>query len=227
MNHEFDKFATNYRAEQTKHLTPTGENSQYFAQLKAQKLKEWSNKYRLASPQKILDFGCGDGIMSYEVKKLFPSTQLYGVDPSFESIELAKKNVPNAHFYTSGTTLSFFESNMFDIIYCAGVFHHIPFDEHDHYLQELHRVLRPGGIIVLFELNPFNPGTKFIFIGHPMETNAKMLTPWYTKKVTTSIGYKETIFYCFFPKFLQALRPLEQWLTKLPLGGLYATITQK
>ncbi len=227
MNPEFDKFANSYRAEQTKYLGPTGENSLYFAQLKAQKLQEWVQKHLPYIPNKILDFGCGDGAMTLEVKKLFPNTSLYGVDPSSESIDLAKKTVPTGFFYTSGgTTLSFFESNMFDVIYCAGVFHHIPFNEHADYFKELYRLLRQGGLLVLFELNPLNLGTQFIFIGHPMETNAKMLTPWYAKKITQTM-YRETIFYCFFPKFLRFLRPIEKWLTKLPFGGLYATIAQK
>ena len=227
MNHEFDQFATSYRQEQTKYLSPTGENSYYFAQLKAKKLYEWSKKYLLRTPHRILDFGCGDGVMTCEVQKLFPATLLYGVDPSFESVDLAKKKSSFIHFYTSGKTVPYFESHMFDIVYCAGVFHHIPYEEHNDYINELYRILKPGGIIILFELNPLNPGTQYIFHGHPMEVHAKMLYPWYTKKIVSKFQYKATIFYSFFPHFLKFLRPYETWLSQLPLGGLYGTIAQK
>ena len=227
IKHEFDTFIVNYREEQTKYLGPTGENSHYFLKLKARKLQEWVAKHLNYTPKKILDFGCGDGAMTNEVKKLFPNSTIYGVDPSSESIEIAKKEYPEIPFYVSRTTVPFFENNLFDVIYCAGVFHHIPYKEHADYIRELSRIVRPGGLLVLFELNPLNPGTQFIFIGHPMEVNAKMLFPWYTKKITSHFTYKETIFYCFFPHFLRFLRPLEKWLTKLPLGGLYGTIAQK
>ncbi len=226
MNHEFDQFATQYRQEQTKYLSPTGENSHYFAKLKAEKLKMWATNYKLHNPAYILDFGCGDGIMSYEVKKLFPLSHIIGVDPSIESIHLAKENAPDCTFYELGESLELFKMNMFDIIYCAGVFHHIPFEKHNNCIKELYRILKPGGILILFELNPLNPGTQYIFNGHPMEKNAKMLTPWYAKKITNDF-YKETIFYCFFPKFLKKLRLIEKWLTKIPFGGLYGTIAQK
>ena len=115
-------------------------------------------------------------------------------------------------------------NNMFDVIYAAGVFHHIPFNEHKEYLDELHRILKPNGLLILFELNPWNPGTSYIFHTHPMEKNAKMLTPHYAKRLTNSYGHKDTIFYCFFPHALKALRPLEKYLTNIPLGGLYGTI---
>ncbi len=226
MNHEFDQFATQYRQEQTKYLSPTGENSHYFAQLKAKKLKTWAAHYKIYNPQNILDFGCGDGLMSYEVKKIFKISQVFGIDPSYQSINIAQKNAPDCIFYASEDVLTLFKNEMFDIIYCAGVFHHIPFDQHDYYIQNLYQILKPGGILVLFELNPLNPGTQYIFNGHPMEKNATMLTPWYAKKIT-KLFYKETVFYCFFPKFLNFLRPIEKWLSKLPFGGLYGTISQK
>ena len=227
MKPEFDAFAETYRTVQTKHLQPTGENSEYFAQLKADKLVEWLILYKKNNPTMLLDFGCGDGNMTEYVAHLLPTTKIYGVDPSSESVELAKKRLPNASFYTSGPTLPFFENNMFDVIYAAGVFHHIPFNEHKEYLDELHRILKPNGLLILFELNPWNPGTSYIFHTHPMEKNAKMLTPHYAKRLTNSYGHKDTIFYCFFPHALKALRPLEKYLTNIPLGGLYGTILQK
>ncbi len=223
---EFDSYIEHYRKNLDKHCAPTGESTAYFNQLKAQKLQEWLARYHIKHPNSILDFGCGDGAMTYEVKKIFPETSIFGVDPSPESITTAQENYSLISFNTSSETIPFKDAS-FEVIYTAGVLHHIPFDMHTHYIQECMRVLKPGGFLIIFELNPINPGTRYIFNRNPIDQNATMLTPWYTKKITQNFTYKETIFYCFFPHFLRFLRPLEAWLTAIPFGGLYGTIVKK
>ena len=222
---EFDNYIDDYRNNLSQHCAPTGENTDYFNKLKAQKLQEWLHLYNVRNPQSILDFGCGDGAMTFEVKKLFPESSVFGVDPSSKSIQDAQANLSSITFEVSTDKIPF-ENNTFDVLYCAGVFHHISFNEHEHYLQECMRVLKPNGLLIIFELNPLNPGTRYIFNRNPIDQNATMLTHWYTKKLTQCF-YKETIFYCFFPHFLRFLRPLERWLGAIPCGGLYGTIAQK
>ena len=51
------------------------------------------------------------------------------------------------------------EADSFDVVFSACVFHHIPHGEHLNWLQELHRITRPGGLIAIFEHNPLNPLT--------------------------------------------------------------------
>ncbi len=227
MKHEFDKFAKEYRTAHSTPLAATGESSTFFAQYKAEKLAEWLPEFFTEAPKKILDFGCGDGLMTHFVKQQFPTAQVYGVDPSSESIAIAQQNYPDLSFYVSGETLSFFEENTFDVIYTAGVFHHIPFSEHEHYTKELNRILKPSGVLIVFELNPLNPGTQYIFRNAPMDANATMLTPWYTQKLLKPYGKPKLKFYSFFPHFLKGLRCTEKFLTKVPLGGLYASLLKK
>jgi ubiquinone/menaquinone biosynthesis C-methylase UbiE len=228
MKAEFDQFAKKYREDQTEgHSFLTGEDSHYFARYKAEKLKEWLPFYFKGTPQNILDFGCGDGMMTEEVRLRFPKTKIYGTDPSSESIDIAKKNYSKIDFQVSTDNLKMFKKHEFDVVFCAGVFHHIPFKEHQHYMKEVTRVLRPGGTLILFELNPLNPGTSYIFRNHPMEVNAKMLKPWYAKKLTTPYGKTTFKSYGFFPHFLKALRPIEPYITQIPFGGLYAIIMNK
>lgn len=223
---EFDPFAKVYRQKQTQYLAATGYDSHYFATLKANKLKEWLPTYLGYEPITILDFGCGDGVMVKEVQHVYPTAKLYGVDPSSESIAVAQQNLPKATFLISGESLSMLEDAMFDVIYAAGVFHHIPFEQHEQYIQEFYRILKPQGVMVLFELNPLNLGTRYIFKNNPLEFDAKMLMPWYAKKLVGR-GYITTLYYCFYPKFLRSLGWTENYLTKVPLGGLYGTIAKK
>ena len=88
MKHEFDKFAKEYRTTHSTPLALTGESSAFFAEYKAQKLAQWLPEFFRQTPKKILDFGCGDGLMTHFTQKEFPNSSLYGVDPSSESIKI-------------------------------------------------------------------------------------------------------------------------------------------
>lgn len=88
----------------------------------------------------LLDFGCGK--KPYE--KLFKNVSLYiGVD-----IEVSGHNHKNSNidFYYDGKRLPF-EPNTFDIIFASEVLEHVP--NHDDIFKEFHRVLKPGGKILI------------------------------------------------------------------------------
>lgn len=225
--HEFDEYIQDYRKTLDQALYLSGESSTFFAEYKAQKLAEWYGKKLPARP-KILDFGCGDGLMAHFVKYYFPQADVYGIDPSQDSIEVAQEaysHITFSSFYDDEPIP--FANNSFDLIYAAGVFHHIPFEEHEHFLQELYRITKPGGYVVIMELNPLNPATVITFKRNPIDQNAHMMTPWYTAKLASKLGKVRTTFYCFFPNFVKKLRFLEPYMTKVPFGALYTTTIQK
>ena len=228
MKTEFDEYIDGYRSNCDKFLKLSGETSAYFAEYKAQKLAEWF-PHQTRSSINILDFGCGDGTMTHFVKRYFPKSQVFGMDPSPKSIAEAKSHFPGITFLVSSDehTQLGIEDGFFDIIFSAGVFHHIPFSMHEGYIQELMKKLKPGGRLIIFELNPLNPLTVLIFKRNPIDRNAKMMWPWYTDQLTQRYGKSCTKFYCFYPRVLSWLRPTEPYLTKLPLGALYATIVEK
>jgi ubiquinone/menaquinone biosynthesis C-methylase UbiE len=228
MKQEFDEYIDGYRTNCDKYLTLSGETSAYFAEYKARKLNEWLGS-KVCSSVNILDFGCGDGTMTYFVQQEFPKAKLYGIDPSPKSLEKAKSQFHKIIFSLSSeeTAKLEFKDHFFDIIFSAGVFHHIAFDKHNGYVQELIRILKPGGYLILFELNPLNPLTVLIFKRNPIDQHAKMMWPHYTSCLTKKFGKTKTKFYCFYPKPLSWLRFTEPYITKVPFGALYATITTK
>lgn len=228
MKQEFDKYIDGYRSNCDKSLSLSGETSAFFAEYKAQKLAEWFPK-RVSASIKILDFGCGDGTMTNYVRKTFSKAKVYGVDPSPKSIEEAKSSFEEIHFSINSEEKEDleFKNGTFDLIFSAGVFHHIPFEKHSSCLHELARILKPDGHLVIFELNPLNPLTVLTFKRNPIDQHAKMMWPWYTQRLAKKIGKSETKYYCFYPKFCSWLRPTEPYLTKLPFGALYATIISR
>lgn len=228
ISQEFDQFASDYRKILDDVCSATGESSLYFAEVKAQKLAKWF-PHLIDAPLHILDFGCGDGMMTWQVSKIFKNAKMYGVDPSPKSIEIAQKLYPSMTFGVNSDihTAIDFEDAQFDLVLTAGVFHHIPYRMHDGYMSELTRILKKNGCLVMFELNPLNPGTVYIFNKSPFEDNAKMLKPWYTYKLTKKYGGCSIKYYSFFPRWMKWFRPLEKWIERVPCGGLYAAIVRK
>ena len=224
---EFDQYAQSYTKILDKTLSLTGEDSNFFAQYKAEKLASWLPQL-VQRKSTILDFGCGVGLMASRVGQMFPHASLFGVDPSSKSVELAQQQFgsPRITFEAAEKNLNY-PDNTFDMAYASNVFHHIPFEEHAGYVKEIFRVLKPGGVFVLIESNPLNPGTRYIFKHSPIETTSRMLYPWYARTLVQNFGAPKIKYYCFYPKFLGWLRFTEPALTKVPMGGFYAYLTPK
>lgn len=99
--------------------------------------------------KKCLDVGCGGGRYSIAMAKL-GAGQVVGVDISPDGLEDARQRaagLENLRFEeTSALELPFDEAS-FDFVCCSGVLHHTSDPEKG--LQELSRVLRPGGKVFL------------------------------------------------------------------------------
>lgn len=203
----------------------SGDAATFFAEYQAQKLAAWFPE-KLNAPIAILDFGCGDGLMTSFVQHIFVNATLYGVDPSAEHIALAKDMYEGIHFTLSDEKLDF-PDNIFDLIYATEVFHHIPREYHARYCAELLRVLKPGGTLVIFELNPLNGATFYRVKTDPHEKDAYLMTPWRLQRLLKPYGPTTIRFYDFFPNFLSSLRSLEPYLSWLPFGALYAISVRK
>lgn len=100
--------------------------------------------------ENVLEIGVGIGRILKPLAELRPQTEFYGVDVSDEMIAQGKdrmKSLPNVHlFKNSGTDLSIFQNDMFDVIYSYIVFQHIPRSFVKSYFYESKRTLKPGGI---------------------------------------------------------------------------------
>lgn len=113
--------------------------------------------------KKILDVGCGTGIVLKELLKLNHNFELYGIDLSSKMISLAKKRLEEeVCLVRSDAEKIPYSENTFDLIICAHSFHHYPNPKK--VLAEIRRVLKPKGILILVENNlPFMERIKFNF----------------------------------------------------------------
>lgn len=90
---------------------------------------------------RVLDIGCGGG-REYFAKKY----EMYGVDISPVAVENAKR------FYREVKLADVnqipYEDNSFDCVMSMDLLGHIPINQKEQILSEIHRVLKPGGFSV-------------------------------------------------------------------------------
>ncbi len=219
---EFDEFAVNYRKIHTDNIKLSGADSFYFAEMRVKKLFEFEEKQTL----KLLDFGCGDGASELFFSKYFSNWFITGIDVSKKSIdEAVEKNIPNTIFEIFNGLEINETDDSFDIVFIAGVLHHVNFSLHNILLKEIYRILKKGGRLYLFEHNPLNPLTKYLVNTCVFDKDAKLLYNSYTKKILTNGQFIVTnnFFFIFFPiiSFFKKIIWLEKYLKWLPLGGKY------
>ncbi len=224
---EFDRFADEYTATHAGNIRLSGEDPDYFARYKIEEVRRrWDGEGR-DEPSAALDFGTGIGNSLPHLARLFPEAEVTGVDVSQRSLQVAAHRFPGvAHLLAYDGSAIPLPDASFDLIFSACVFHHIDGAEHGAIFRELHRLLRPGGLMVVFEHNPMNPATRYIVATCPFDENAVLLPAPALKRSQAAAGFQkvDVAYTGFFPGPLRALRFLERFMTALPLGAQYYTV---
>lgn len=226
---EFDKFADEYLAAHTQNLKISGEEPDYFARYKLDEIRRVWDARKLPEPAAVLDFGTGIGASLPQIARVFPKARITGVDVSQKSLAVAEQRFPGVASlvaYDGGDPP--FEDASFDLIFSACVFHHIDAEEHVRLLAGLKRLLKPGGVLAIFEHNPVNPVTRYIVATCPFDENAVLIPAgaFAARQKEAGFGKVEVAYTGFFPGSLAALRPLEKFMTALPVGAQYYTLAR-
>jgi len=142
--------------------------------------------------RKILDTGCGTGIILNEFNKY---GKTYGIDLSAHAIKFCKlRGINNV---TKSSVLKIpFESNYFDVVGCFDVLYHKDVEDDKKALKELSRVCKKGGRIFITD-----SACKFLFGKHDIASHAR--TRYSSKEIRQklkSAGFKieKLTYYNFF-----------------------------
>jgi len=224
---DFDEYADRYEHLVEDNIKASGFSPSHFDDQKIKTLvANYTDKAICEQPLRFLNFGCGIGKSEYFIRAYFPNAQIWSVDVSKDSIERAKsrnsmlQGIVYKHF-NDVSELHF--SQTFDIIFAANVFHHVPELERVGILEYLRQYLSATGFLYVFEHNPYNPLTKSAFDTCEFDKGCKMIPSGAMIGLVKQAGYQQVNrrFIVFFPKFLEALIPLEKHLTWLPIGAQY------
>ena len=98
---------------------------------------------------RVLEVGCGTGIITLKIADLPGVDEAVGIDPSTHFIAAARHRAPHLHFETADGRALPFADQSFDGVILATTLCHIPQPETA--LTEVHRVLRPGGYLLIYD----------------------------------------------------------------------------
>jgi ubiquinone/menaquinone biosynthesis C-methylase UbiE len=90
------------------------------------------------------------------------SLRLTGIDVASTVVEEARAANPGVTYHDYDGDRLPYPDQSFDAAYTIAVMHHVPPPQWPAFLQEMRRVVRPGGLIVIFEHNPINPLTPHL-----------------------------------------------------------------
>ena len=132
----------------------------------------------LNSDSQILDLCCGSGQTTEFLLQL--SEQVTGLDASPLSLKRAKNNVPSATYVEAFAEDMPFADNSFDVVHTSAALHEMQPQQLRKIIQEVHRVLKPGGTFTLVDFHPptnplFWPGIAVFFWLFETETAWELL----------------------------------------------------
>jgi len=241
---EFDLYADNYSAGMENPLKRlAGTDAEVFIELKAWLLLESLRRQPLdcgAGQPRLLDFGCGDGVLLRLLAKEGFNGSLFGSDVSSGMLQSARDRwqataatlPPEAKEPAWSISMPGqlpYSSQTFDIVTCLGVFHHIPPEDRDADWAEIARVTRPGGRCYVFEHNPYNPLTQWVVRHTAIDKSAVLLTPSETARSLRKHGFAihQSHGLMYWPPRWRRLWAAERLVQWIPLGGQFVVIGER
>ena len=122
------------------------------------------NKRRPLDKVKVLDIGCGGGLLSEPIKRL--GAEVVGIDASEKNIQVAKlhakKNGLNIKYYCASPE-KFTTNTKFDVILNMEIVEHV--EDIDFFLKSCAKLLKKGGIMFVATLNKTLKSYVFAIVG--------------------------------------------------------------
>lgn len=134
-----------------RHLSKEYVDKRYFQEYSKDYHSNWNEEIVSLLPEdnnsKVLDFGCGTGILLQRINKSIKSN--FGLDISFDMLKYALIICPNSNLIIGDGEQMPFPGNTWDSVISRGAIHHCPAPQKA--LKEIYRSLKPGGILILSE----------------------------------------------------------------------------
>jgi SAM-dependent methyltransferase len=129
---------------------------------------------QLAPGARVLDLGCGTGSLAHRLSSR--GFRVAGCDPSAGMLGVAARR--GLAVARAPAQVLPFAAGTFDGVYTVAVLHHVAAPEAvAAALTEMVRVLRPGGVAVVWDHNPLNPYWPLLMRRVPQDDGSERLVP--------------------------------------------------
>lgn len=143
---------------------------------------------RTSGRARVLELGCGTG---HVLKHLVQYCETWGLDVSPEAVRRARSVAPAARLLRARGEALPFQNASFDAALARHVLEHL--SEPDLAIRELHRVLRPGGLLLAAMPNPTCVGRSMKgtrWYGFQDPTHISLLAPSRWAELFTAEGFR-------------------------------------
>src|ERR1700682_630310 len=212
MTELFDSYRGNYRDVVQSSIDFSGLPHSFFMRAKADLLRELIA--RRLGPEKpaMLDVGCGVGSFHPLLRGMVG--RLSGIDVSSASIAQARADNRDVDYRAFDGRSFPFDDARFGLVTAIRRLHHVAPAEWTHFMNEMRRVVRPGGLVCVIEHNPLNPLTRLAVARCEFDRDAVLLGGG-----RREIGAR---YFLLLPWEAKPARRVEGALSNVPLGAQYA-----
>jgi SAM-dependent methyltransferase len=222
MTELFDSYRSNYRDVVQSSIDFSGLPHSFFMRAKADLLRELIA--RRFGPEKpaMLDVGCGVGSFHPLLRGMVG--RLSGIDVSSACIVQARADNHDVDYRTFDGSSFPCDDSDFDLVAATCVLHHVAPAEWLHFIKEMRRVVRPGGLVCVIEHNPLNPLTRVAVTRCEFDRDAVLLGAGKVRRLMAAGGLREigARYFLLLPWETKPARHVEGALSNVPLGAQYA-----
>jgi ubiquinone/menaquinone biosynthesis C-methylase UbiE len=221
----FDHYSRTYDAAVNSALAFSGLTVDFFTRVKTEYLLDVMR----GAPQTgdglaLLDVGCGIGnnhaLLAGKVGRLV------GIDVSPQCIAVARERQPALEYALYDGIHVPYPNAAFDGAFAINVLHHVAPAQRLALMAEIRRVLKPTGVVAVFEHNPLNPLTMRVVNRCEFDKDAVLLRRQESEALLREAGFAAvaTRFILTIPAAGPALRRVDRVFARLPFGAQYYTV---
>jgi SAM-dependent methyltransferase len=225
---DFDTHSDSYRASVQQSIAFSGRELEYFTRRKVEHLLALTKRHR-GDPSKLafLDVGCGVGVTDEMLADHVG--ELHGVDVAPDAVARAAGRNPEVCYRVSdGDTLPYDDERM-DVAFAICVAHHVDPVRRPRFTAEMRRVVKAGGLVVVFEHNPYNPLTRVAVSRCEFDDDAVLLS----RRTSTTMLQAANLtpiegrYIIFVPFDWRVVPYLERPLGWLPAGAQHYVVARR
>lgn len=219
----FDDYESNYQDVVQDSIAFSGLKHDFFLSAKVDILARLFASHFGSEKPRLADIGCGVGAMHKDLAGICAS--ISGSDVSASCLAKARAAHPaNTYAIAEGAGLPW-SSRAFDAALAVCVFHHVPLNERAKLISEMCRIVRPGGLALIIEHNPWNPLTQLAVARCPFDHDAILLDWRKAGNLMSSAGLDQirSEHFLLLPFKTKASRTVENLCGRIPFGAQYVT----